>query len=107
MYSPDCLSGQRLHGVVRFSRDTPLGTPSNDVRAFLEQRGWLDHNYAGTTGFYRQEPGEPPRVIGVSSLHARLGYYYLSLRTDVTAYWGFDDNGRLVDVWVRKTVNTL
>src|SRR5688572_25621628 len=86
-------------------KHTPLGTKSEEVRAYVEKRGWLDRRYTGEGGYLKQEPGVPPMVVGVSSIKGKLGHYYLPLRADVTAFWGFDAEGRLIDVWVWKTVD--
>src|SRR5437588_3039789 len=54
-------------------RQTPLGTSSADVRAFLEKKGWLDTNYVGSHGFLKQEPGKPIEIVGITSLQGYLG----------------------------------
>jgi len=98
-------SPMRSETSIRASllKHTPVGSSASEVRAFAEKKGWLDQTYAGTNlGFYKQEPGEPPYPVGVSSLRGDLGHYYLPFRTDVAAFWGFDTNGRLIDVWVWK-----
>ena len=49
-----------------------------------------------------------PKIVGSSSLEMHLGEYRelpIPLSTDVTAFWGFDGNGRLIDVWVWKTTD--
>jgi hypothetical protein len=95
-------SSMRSEASIRASllKQKPLGSSLSDVHAFVEKRRWIDRSYIGTTGFYEQEPGEPAHTVGVSSICGQLGYYYLPFRTDVTAFWGFDASGRLIDVWV-------
>jgi hypothetical protein len=91
-------------------KKTPLGSSFQEVRALVERRGWLDPYYIGTSGFLKQEPGLPVVEVGVTSLRGRLGHYWqlpLLFRTDVTAFWGFDKDGRLIDVWVWKTTDAL
>ena len=98
----------RSESSIRASllKQTPLGSSLSDVRAFVAKKRWLDQSYTGTNyGFYKQEPGEPAHTIGVSSICGHLGHYYLPFRTDVTAFWGFDGDGRLLDVWVWKTTD--
>ena len=91
-------------------RSTPLGSSSQQVRAFLERRGWLSTNYIGSTGFLKQENGAPAVEVGATSFRGELGHYcslpYL-FQTSVTAFWGFDTNGHLIDVWVWKTTDGL
>ena len=88
-------------------RQTPLGSSIQEVRAFLERRGWLDRSYSGDTGYYFQPVGQPARTVGVSSLTGDLGQYGFPLRVSVTAFWGFDANDRLIDIWVWKTTDAL
>jgi len=101
-------SSMRSEASIRTSllKQTPLGSSSSDVRAFVAKKGWIDQSYAGTNyGFYKQDPGEPAHTVGVSSICGQLGHYYLPFRTDVTVFWGFDVSGHLIDVWVWKTTD--
>ncbi|MGA8148843.1 MAG: hypothetical protein WB870_14930 [Gallionellaceae bacterium] len=82
---------------------TPIGSNAVLVQSVLSQRG-IQGRFQ-STGFLKQESGETPKTIGVSSIRAELGHYYLPLRTDVTAFWGFDATGALIDIWVWKTVD--
>jgi hypothetical protein len=82
---------------------TPIGSNAALVQSVLSQQG-IQGRFQNT-GFLKQESGETPKIIGVSSIRAELGYYYLPLRTDVTAFWGFDASGALTDIWVWKTID--
>jgi hypothetical protein len=87
---------------------TPLASTMTDVRRVLEQKKWLNTKYSGTAGFVKHEPGRPIVVVGATSLCGLLGEYYefpVPLVTSVEAYWGFDRNGTLIEVWVRKTTD--
>src|SRR6266568_2806319 len=79
-------------------KETPIGSSSAEVAKLLKQKGWIDRNYLGTSGFLKQEPGKQAQVIGATSLAGHLGQYHLRFRTDVTAFWGFDTNNRLIDI---------
>jgi hypothetical protein len=81
-------------------RETPLGTSFSEVEATVKQKGWLAPNYGGSTGFLKQESGEPNEVIGVTSMRGSLGDWG---PMNISAYWGFDRDGRLIDVWVWRT----
>ena len=89
-------------------RSTPLGSTSQEVRTFVEGRGWLDRNYTGNGGFLKQEAGVPAVGVGVTSIRGELGHYRSGpFQTYVTAFWGFDTNGHLIEVWVWKTTDGL
>ena len=100
---------QRSEVTIRTSllRETPLGSSAVDVRAVVARHGWLNHSYRGQTGYMLQQSGKPAEVVGVSSICGDLGHYGFPFRTDVTAFWGFDESDRLIDVWVWKTTNAL
>jgi hypothetical protein len=106
------FSLRRPEPMIRASllRSTPLGSSSRQVRALLQRQGWLSTNYIGSGGFLKQETGEPDVVVGATSLRGELGSYrsvpYL-FETSVTAFWGFDTNDYLIDVWVWKTTDGL
>src|SRR5687767_5179947 len=91
-------------------RQTPVGTDTADVRAFLAGRSWLDASHRGTRGVFRDPPGGPQTVIGASSLRADLGNYrspvfLFVFKISTEAFYAFDAAGHLVDVHVRKTTD--
>jgi hypothetical protein len=81
-------------------KQTPLGTSSTDVRAFVDKQGWLVRNYVGNTGFLRQKSDGPNDVVGVSSICGNLGDFW---NMNNTAFWGFDSRNQLIDIWVWRT----
>ena len=46
-------------------------------------------------------------IAGRQSIEAYLGYYSTILDTAVYAFWDFDSNGKLVDIYVWKDKDTL
>lgn len=88
------FSLHRPESFVRASllKRTPLGSTSQEVRAFVEGRGWLDRNYIGSTGFLKTEIGVPAsqeHAVGVTSIRGELGHYRSGLfQTYVSAFWG-------------------
>ena len=69
----------------------------------VARRGWRPV-YDEDKGFLFQQAGKPASVIGVSSIRAELGSYFdLPFRTYITVFWGFDESGELMEVWVWKT----
>jgi len=104
------FSLRRPESGIRASllRSTPLGSSSQEVRTYVERQGWLATNYVGSAGFLKQEAGVPAVEVGATSIRGELGHYRSGLfQTYVTAFWGFDTNGRLMDVWVWKTTDGL
>ncbi len=52
-----------------------------------------------------QPPGSKGIEVGHRSIRGHLGTTHLvffPFQTDVLAYWGFDANNRLIEVWVDK-----
>jgi hypothetical protein len=92
-------------------KQTPLGSSSGQVRGFVMAQGWLDRNYIGNRGFLKTEIGVPvvqERAVGATSIRGELGHYQsVPFQTYVTAFWGFDTNDQLIDVWVWKTTDGL
>lgn len=82
--------------------ETPVGSDIQDVRVFLEERGWRDRGHLEDRGVLKTEGGLV--TIGSRSLRAELGAYQgIPFRTHVSAFYAFDDHGKLIDLWVAKT----
>jgi hypothetical protein len=91
---------------------TPIGTSMENVIKLIEShKKWkikktsYEHGYGidkwGT-------PGENRNIyIGVKSIKVYLGCYGIIINTSVTVYWGFDEDGNLIDIAVRKDKNVL
>lgn len=85
----------------------PLGSSPETIMALVKKEGWKSQGFNTRSGFLKQEPPSKSEVIGTSHIQASLGHHWTFpfLRTDVTAYWGFDKDGRLIDVWIWKTID--
>ncbi len=85
---------------------TPPGTTVNDVRAFLDSKGWKHYpgdKEGGNFWLYRNQH----EVQGVSAICARLGSYQgLPWYVTVDAVWVFDSDGKLIGVQVIKTADS-
>jgi hypothetical protein len=84
---------------------TPLGSPQSTVRASLSGVG-----LASRVGGSRAYPGNqypPAEVGGATWERALVGEHRLVFATSVEAYFYFDDAGRLAEIRVRKTVDSL
>lgn len=82
---------------------TPIGSSQALVKDELGKSGTKiqPENH----GYYHQEAGTKPSIIGASSFRATLGSYCIPLCRSVTAFWGFNESGALVDIWVWKTID--
>lgn len=89
-----------------FLAQTPVGTSFEDVMGKLSARGYRAIPSL-TAGFLRQEKGQLAVTVGVSSIRADIGDYWTFpfLTTSVSAFWGFDAEGKLMDIWIWKTTD--
>jgi hypothetical protein len=88
----------------------PPGSSMSDVRALIEKNRWRADFVNVNQGFLDQRDysGTGGQVIGVKSYRASLGDYPgIPFDTNVTVFWAFNADGKLIDVWVWKTVNGL
>jgi hypothetical protein len=80
----------------------PLGSSVSEVKAVIAQQGWrLDLDWQGTNSLTSAR--DYPYVKGTHIINAYLGHYQgIPFRADIDAFWGFDDQGKLIDLHVRK-----
>lgn len=90
----------------RLLGEAPLGSSMSQVRDVVSRRRWELRTGSESRGFHHQGV-RPARVVGAKHIEAYAGHYRDLFRVDVTVYWGFDENGRLIDVWVWKVVDSL
>jgi hypothetical protein len=89
---------------VSFLKATPVGSDSYSVIKFAKERGY---DVASRSGGYYVDRST---VVGTSSMHCLLGEYHgipLPFVTSVEAYWAFDQQGKLVDIRIRKSTDAL
>ena len=101
------LRRSELHLRDALLAETPIGSGFDEVRSLLNARGMLVSGHHEHLGFIKQPPGQPAETIGIRSLRAHLGYYQVLFRTDVTAFYGFDSEDKLIEIWVRKETDSL
>lgn len=88
-------------------RQAPLGSTTAQVEAMIQRHDWKLSYPLANTGFYDQRT-RPARETGAKHLRASLGNYQdIPWEANVTVFWGFDENGRLIDLWVWKTWDGL
>lgn len=83
---------------------TPFRTHEHEVLDWLRTQG-----AAATVHHVPFEAGEYPlsRTGGQAFIHDNIGYYYLPFRTDVEIFYSFDSAHRVIDISVRKSVDSL
>ena len=98
-------------------RITPIGTSMEDViRVADSNNGW-------TIRVIREEHGvvlhprrltptgsSPTRdfpVVGEQSVRIFLGFHGFILKPAVTAFYAFDENGKLIEIFVRKEYDVI
>jgi len=90
---------------------TPMGTSMTDVRKFLvEKRLIINPNGELNGGIpYSWAKMKPhPKRVSSKCVYTTLGWYTgIPFRVGVQVFWGFDDQSRLVDIWVRKGYDGL
>ena len=91
---------------MRLLYEAPLGSTAEQVEAMILGHGWEMMYPLANRGFYDQRV-KPARDVGAKHLRASLGDYYDFWKVNVTVFWGFDQDERLIDVWVWKTSDAL
>lgn len=92
---------------AKLLREAPLGSSTEQVGAMIRRHGWKLSYPLANTGFYDQRAPRP-REVGAKHFRASLGDYQgIPFKANVTAFWGFDENDKLIDLWVWKTWDGL
>jgi hypothetical protein len=83
-------------------RDVPIGTQMQDVILYIQKKKYKIDSI-NDFGF----PDKDAKYIGYKSIRSDLGDYVTIFTTNVTVFWGFDEESKLIDVRVWKIVNAL
>ena len=107
MASTNPLRESEVNIRLRILGNVPLGSSVQDVNNFIAKEGWkISYDREGTPTNLSEK--SYPGVKGRHIIGADLGHYLgIYGRVDLDAYWGFDSEGRLVDLRVRKMVGSL
>ncbi len=87
---------------------TPIGSTFAEVEAVARKKGWKDLKISPNRGYY-DDSSHPERTVGKASITVTIGEHpWLPLGTEgAYAAWGFDENGRLIKIWVHKVIDSL
>ena len=88
--------------LILVSACTNLPLRRSEVKAVIARNRWeLKFDWKGTNNTLTE-------IRGTRIIFAYLGGYQgLPWHADVDAYWGFDENGKLIDLNVRKHYDAL
>ena len=90
-------------------KEFPIGTQDEIIISALNKKG-IKYNHYKNMGFLKQEPPKD-KVVGMQSIRAYLGRYRSFpipfITASVVAYFGFNEQGKLIDIWVWKTYDSL
>jgi hypothetical protein len=84
-------------------KQTPLSCSWEEVHAFVKAQRWPILYESRDKGLLQSSASRGEVAIGIGTVECELGVTHFVLfpfHTDVLAYWVFDKNGRLTDVWV-------
>lgn len=101
----------RFEWLLRQSllHETALGTNMDEVLHHIEKHAdWKIRYVSHEVGF----PDNSGKSVGEQSIRIYMGDYrnfvsFYLLKTDVTVFYGFDENSRLIDIRVWKTIDSL
>lgn len=83
--------------------DTPIGSSFEEVLAFCERRK-LKCAQSSTAGYLNQDTGKGVGVRSILTVINERKYTPFTI-TSISAFWGFDQDGKLLDIWIWKTTD--
>ncbi len=108
-----------------FYRKVPVGTSWDEVLEIIDDKGWkikeLDTEHglciydgAGATAFAtedrlarREKSPSKSRVVGVKSMFVELGEFYGPFHNAVFVYIAFDEDDKLIEVTIRRDIDSF
>ena len=99
-------------------RAMPIGTSFDEVIYHIEEYNsdWVIRSRARTMGVVlhpslgipmRSMPADRFPTVGEQSIQVHLGAYRIITRIYVTAWFAFDENGSLIEVFVRREFDLI
>jgi hypothetical protein len=95
----------------------PLGTDMQEVIRIVEGKDgwmirWVSENHGIVVGDFGPDTileTDDQVSIGEKSMRVYLGYYYryFFLQTDVSAFFAFDENSKLIKIAILKSANVF
>src|SRR5262245_58809294 len=97
-------SAQSIRGQIL--QHTPQGSGYTEVMKYVKTQGWPVS--VQSSGLEAKNIGmKPARVVRHRVVQAYLGHYNdLPWVVNVNCYWAFDEQDKLIDVFVEKQIDT-
>lgn len=93
-----------------FIEDFPPNSSLEQVASGLKSKGFDPEIYR-KCGFLKQDIYSPIEVVGSKSIEVHLGSYsnctFPFFTEQVTAFFGFNEEEELVDIWIWKDTDSL
>jgi hypothetical protein len=98
-------SGDRIRNDIL--KVTPVGMNMDEVRKVIAKENWRMTGGSSERGYTDHRHSPPRQPVGEKYICADIGQisYFIILSCTVRIYWGFDENGKLIDVYVVKYLN--
>ena len=88
---------------VNILKLAPIGTNMDEVIQVIEcNETWEWQGHINPNGFPADVNGDP---IGEKTIKVILGSYRNIFKTYVVFWWAFDENSKLIEVFVRKQIS--
>ena len=86
----------------------PYGSDISEILIFLKNNEYEIVALNEKSGFSDRRT-KPSKIIGDMFIRARFGEYRSGLLSivSVAVFFGFDESGKLIDIWVWKTIDSL
>jgi hypothetical protein len=112
--SNDWRRGKDADLQQRIFTETPLGSSMSQVEDVIRREGWDRIRIDRAHGFLDQRErrarrsGTLPQTVGMMSIQANAGDFQgVPFQSNVTVFWGFDQDGKLIDAWAWRTTDAL
>jgi hypothetical protein len=93
---------------------TPIGMNMEDViNVIIKKEEWKNYNINNQFGYVKDEVKNNSEKIfvGEKSITVFWGKYntvfIFPMATHVTIFWGFDEDLKLIDVYIKKTIDVI
>ena len=104
-----CVTYRKGEDSIRqdLLKETPLGTVFDEVEAKLKRKYAKVHT-SPNVGFLKMV-NTHEELVGSKSISVDLGSYRTGVfeTTSTSAFWGFNESGKLIEIWVHKDRDSL